>query len=512
MSAEEKTGTEPEISTKNALEECGEAEEDDSYEDIEYYGIGYDDIENVNYYNRGGHHPVHLGDILNGQYEVVHKLGSGGFGLVWLCQHTVTKKWSAIKITAADHSAEGKEKTIYDHLLRISSSQKLKENHLLMPSDQFWIEGPNGRHYCLVLPVMGQTAWSWATDKTIGRIHDDVRKVCAQIVQGVRFLHRYGVCHGDLKPGNVLMEVQGLDELSKDQMLQLLGDPKTCEIETESGKPPGSRAPKYVVVPSWNAWWEGRTVSSAAIIDFSASFLASDPPDLYSMSLGYAPPEVIWRKTFQPGPHSDIWSLAVTLYEMIGHGSLFAEGDITSTLSSFELFLGGLPEPYRSVRRADRCAATGRPVPDLAKDLSIDEAEWEKFPLTSKWNELLEWRERFVKETGYSDHLEASLGGERQYSPNIGNKDLTGEERYKTIKHKLPREDVLEFSDLFRKMLRYDPTKRMNIDKVISHPCIKKTSSSLIAISSIMDRIPPKEAAGVSAILRGKQAIGDSEF
>lgn len=39
-------------------------------------------------YGHGGHHPVHLGDILGHQqrYRVLHKLGTGGFANVWLCR------------------------------------------------------------------------------------------------------------------------------------------------------------------------------------------------------------------------------------------------------------------------------------------------------------------------------------------------------------------------------------------------------------------------------------------
>jgi len=35
-------------------------------------------------YHPGGLHPVHLGDVLNGQYEIIRKLGDGAFATVWL--------------------------------------------------------------------------------------------------------------------------------------------------------------------------------------------------------------------------------------------------------------------------------------------------------------------------------------------------------------------------------------------------------------------------------------------
>jgi len=41
-------------------------------------GVG--DTEDLERYERGGFHPVHLGDRYDdGRYKVIHKLGAGGF-------------------------------------------------------------------------------------------------------------------------------------------------------------------------------------------------------------------------------------------------------------------------------------------------------------------------------------------------------------------------------------------------------------------------------------------------
>jgi serine/threonine protein kinase len=207
--------------------------EDGKNEFIEYYGIGCDGVEDANLYNKGGFHPVHLGDVLNARYEVVHKLGSGGFGIVWLCQDKLTNKWRAVKIMTAEHSQEGREERIYSHLLKMSALKELEENHIAMPLEQFWVNGPNGRHHCLVLPALGPNAqqWSRMTGKyELEQTTTSIRHICTQLLQAVRLLHHLGVCHGDIKPENVMMELKGFDELDKNQILEILGMPETFEL------------------------------------------------------------------------------------------------------------------------------------------------------------------------------------------------------------------------------------------------------------------------------------------
>lgn len=54
-------------------------------EDDENYPMDNDEQEDPADYVKGGYHPVRIGDVYNGRYHVIRKLGWGHFSTVWLC-------------------------------------------------------------------------------------------------------------------------------------------------------------------------------------------------------------------------------------------------------------------------------------------------------------------------------------------------------------------------------------------------------------------------------------------
>ncbi|KAF3064737.1 SRSF protein kinase 3 [Daldinia childiae] len=427
--------------------------------------------EDVQMYNKGGYHPVHIGDILDGRFEVVHKLGSGGFGIVWLCRDTLLDKWRAVKIITADHSAKGTEEKIFSYLRDHCSPAELRKNHILLPLEQFSIVGPNGRHSCLVMPVLGSTVENWRMPKKDyeEQTHDDTRDVCGQIVDSMRFLHSHGICHGDFRPANILMEVEGIDDLDRDEILGLMGEPECYNVETVSGQPLTPRAPEYCVTSASEFWCETLTMKSIAIIDFGESFFTATPPISTGIPEIYAAPEVLLRGYGTLGSHSDIWSLACTLFEVRTGSPLFADvisGGFGDAINRFELFLGPLPPNI------------GGPKTQL--DIKDSTIENEPQPDTPKLDEFAEDRACLIEGSGYSDIFEAVLGREQTRYLNL----LTAA-KTEAIKYRYPKEDVLGLADLLRKMLKYNPEERIGIDTVMSHPWVGKMRKGKAGTDSV---------------------------
>ncbi|CZS88934.1 related to protein kinase [Rhynchosporium graminicola] len=65
-------------------------------------------LEKIYDYESGGHHPVHLGELLDGRYKFIHKLGSGGYANVWLCSDDTNLRPANIltRITGLDGLSE----------------------------------------------------------------------------------------------------------------------------------------------------------------------------------------------------------------------------------------------------------------------------------------------------------------------------------------------------------------------------------------------------------------------
>lgn len=97
-------------------DEAHEDVDDDTKSDsseLEYFNLDSDHlttpIESLDDYGPGGFYPVHLGDTLGplsnpSRFRVLHKLGRGGYGTVWLYRDTKDSKPKALKILSTNAS------------------------------------------------------------------------------------------------------------------------------------------------------------------------------------------------------------------------------------------------------------------------------------------------------------------------------------------------------------------------------------------------------------------------
>jgi serine/threonine-protein kinase SRPK3 len=152
-------------------------------------------VEEREQYRPRGFHPVHIGDRFGtaGRFRVIHKLGNGGLATVWLCRDQDTHKYVALKIIIADESRENSSELRLVNQCGVDFGEAGGEC-IALPCEHFWHDGPNGRHLCLVLPVLGPRV-----SDLRGKFEDPERgcqDIVLQFTRGLNFLHKNGICHG----------------------------------------------------------------------------------------------------------------------------------------------------------------------------------------------------------------------------------------------------------------------------------------------------------------------------
>ncbi|RBR26081.1 uncharacterized protein FIESC28_01109 [Fusarium coffeatum] len=387
-------------------------------------------VESLEEYQDGGYHPVRLGDTLGpaDRYKVIHKLGHGGFGTVWLCRDSVNARYIALKVLAS----ELKSDDVPDLTLAEMDQSHPGATYIATPLDQFSVEGPNGAHHCLVLPVLGPCVspdlWM-RLEKDSGPA---LRTFARQSTQALDFLHRNQICHGDFRPANILVKLKSLDHLSEDELFAKIGKPTKVLVRTELEELPPS-CPEYVVRRAdLSELGNEYLTDEICVIDFGESFKFSAPPEGLGIPENYLPPEVLLDLPDAFGAACDLWALGCTLFEIREQLPLFYMiYDNDELLSDMVRFFGKFPE------------------------------EW-----WTKW----EGREEYFDESGKWLREEEDWSLEVALSKPIEIFD-SGEDYKKGPKQSLvtPEPEQKLLADLLYKLFQYSPEKRISAEEALKH-------------------------------------------
>ncbi|KAK4233741.1 protein kinase dsk1 [Achaetomium macrosporum] len=307
------------------------------------------DVEDLENYKVSGYHPTVIGETFrDGRYKVVHKLGCGSYSTSWLARDEHLERYVALKILVASETSKSQEPVIL-RLLHDSGSTHQGNQFIPRLLDDFELDGPNGRHLCLVQE---------AATCTIGQAKEDsrnwmfpvevARSIAAQLILGLSYMHSRGVCHGDLHMRNFLIYNSNLGHLSPEELYTRYPLHQNPVTRTD-GQAPEPHAPPQAVVPMWIKTRGDELVDPIVkISDYGTSFVATNrkpAPTLQTPAL-YLPPEGFFDESATPA--ADVWSLGVNLYEVLGERPLFetfawAPDDILAEMVST---LGPMPQRW----------------------------------------------------------------------------------------------------------------------------------------------------------------------
>ena len=150
--------------------------------------------EPVSLYVPGEYHPIDIGDIFKSRYVVKHRLGHGGYATIWLVWDSIGAKPAALKVVVAHESFSTSELAICKHLATHKAGDVPEADFIAEMIDHFEVEGPNGRHLCLVMELLGPSL-ELMLNHTKPPFAICARMI-TQISRAVAYLHYRGVVHG----------------------------------------------------------------------------------------------------------------------------------------------------------------------------------------------------------------------------------------------------------------------------------------------------------------------------
>jgi eukaryotic-like serine/threonine-protein kinase len=146
---------------------------------------------------------VESGTVLDGRYRVISRLGSGGMADVYLAQDTLLGRQVALKLL--HHRFSSDQEFVERFRREASSAAGLSHPNVVSVYDRGeW----DDTYYIAMEYLPGRSL------KAVLREHgplspDDAIDITIQILLALRFAHKRGIIHRDIKPHNVILDEEG---------------------------------------------------------------------------------------------------------------------------------------------------------------------------------------------------------------------------------------------------------------------------------------------------------------
>jgi serine/threonine-protein kinase len=254
------------------------------------------------------------GDMIEGRYKFIQKIGKGAFGTVVLVEDTVVEERLILKFLNANVASDEEMLKRFVHELRYS--RRITHKNVIRIYDFLYVGGS----YAISMEYFpSHTLGAEIANEKPMRPKKVIAYAC-DICIGMSVAHQQGIIHRDLKPANILIDDTGLLKIVD---FGVAAAAKSGDTQlTKTGYVIGS--PKYM-----------------------------------------APEQILGKKVDE---RADIYSLGVIMYEMLAGTPPYSRGDHMSVMYQH---VQGKAQPLHEVN-----AAIPREISDIVgKTMQVDKAK-----------------------------------------------------------------------------------------------------------------------------------------
>src|SRR5262245_58774439 len=154
-----------------------------------------------------------------GKYKVLERLGAGGMGTVFLCEHKLMRRRVAVKVLPIP---KAEDRASLDRFYREALAVAAVDHPNIVRA--YDIDQDDNLHFLVMEWVDGTNLQDLV--KKFGPL--DVVRACHYIygaAVGLQHAHEIGLVHRDIKPGNILVDRSGVVKILDMGLARLLHDP-----------------------------------------------------------------------------------------------------------------------------------------------------------------------------------------------------------------------------------------------------------------------------------------------
>ncbi|OGM47773.1 protein kinase [Aspergillus bombycis] len=284
--------------------------------------------ETLPWYSPNDFYSVKIGEVFQSRYQVIGKLGYGGYSTVWLCRDLQQHDYVTLKVFERN-SAEGRrEIETHQHLNSLGKVDHAGAKLIRKALDSFQITSKEGTFGCLVHPTLGMSLYDFRTQLRAKVLPEKIVKLTLMhLLLALDYLHtEAGIVHTGMIPHYPSPEKPSnrvVSDIQEKNIMMALEDPSILadfEEEEKSSPSPRKILGNRVIYAS-RKLRKTKQHGRPTLCDFGQARRGSTTYQGDIQPYIYRAPEVLLRMPWDETV--DIWNVGLLTWDLSQQGHLF---------------------------------------------------------------------------------------------------------------------------------------------------------------------------------------------